>query len=168
MNSTDIEFNKVGYRKLSNVTTGLNDFECSKNIFEEYLKVNALNDQDQHVGQTWLFVYEEKIIGFVTIAMAHMKKDEHEDLQIDTFGNIPALLIGHLATHKNYERKGVGRHMVSWVISKAVELSETVGCRLVMLNPERDVKGFYDKMGFTYVPHSNEKLDSMFIDIKQS
>lgn len=100
--------------------------------------------------------------------MAHMKKDEHETLDIDTFGNIPALLIGHLATHRDYERKGVGRYMVSWVISKAVELSESVGCRLVMLNPEKDVIGFYKKLGFIHVPHENEDYDSMFVDIKQS
>lgn len=100
--------------------------------------------------------------------MAHMKKDEYEDLHINTFGNIPALLIGHLATHKDHEHKGVGRYMVSWVISKAIEFSETVGCRLVMLNPDKDVIGFYDKLGFTYVPHDDEDYDSMFIDIIQS
>jgi len=101
--STDVQFNKVGYRKLKIDLNGTNDFKCSKEKFTEYLKVHASNDQIEQIGQTWVFVYQEKIIGFITIAMAHMKKDEHEDLQIDGFGNIPALLIGHLATHRDYE-----------------------------------------------------------------
>ncbi|WP_316504834.1 GNAT family N-acetyltransferase [Nitrosopumilus sp.] len=166
MSQDRIQFNEVGYRKLSNTQLGLDDFNCSKSSFKDYLRVSALNDQVEQIGQTWIFVYKEKIIGFVTIAMAHMKKDEHEELQIDTFGNIPALLIGHLATHKDHERQGVGRYMVSWVISKAVEFSESIGCRLVMLNPERDVIDFYRKQGFTYVPHEDEDYDSMFLDIK--
>jgi len=58
--------------------------------------------------------------------------------------------------------------MVSWAISKAIEYSEFVGCRLVMLNPERDVIGFYEKQGFTYVHHDDDEFDSMFFDIKQS
>lgn len=163
----DIELDKIGYRKLTNTTTGLDTFDCSKKEFVEYLKVSALNDQLEQIGQTWLFVYEKKIIGFVTIAMAHMKKDEHESLQIDTYGNIPALLIGHLATHKDHERNGIGRYMVSWAISKAVEYSESIGCRIVMLNPEKDVIKFYEKLGFIYVPHDDDEYDSMFIDIKR-
>ena len=133
-----IQFNRVVFQKLSNVRTYLADFKCSKPQFSEYLRVNALHDQQQQIGQTWIFLYEKQIVGFVTIAMAHMKKAEHVDLQIDTFGNIPALLVGHIAVHEDYERQGVGRHMISWVISKGSELSATVGCRLVMLRKGRD------------------------------
>lgn len=164
----DIKLDRIGYRRLTNTTTGLNAFACSKEKFQEYLTVHALNDQMEQIGQTWLFIYEEKIIGFITIAMGHMKKDEHASLQIDAFGNIPALLIGYLATHKDYEGNGIGRYMVSWAISKAVEYSESIGCRIVMLNPEKDVIDFYQKLGFTYVPHEDDEYDSMFIDIKRS
>ncbi len=90
---TDIQFDKVGYRKLTDNTTGLSDFDCSKSDFVDYLKVNALSDQIAQIGQTWIFVYDGKIIGFITIAMGHMKQDEHESLQVDGFGNIPALNI---------------------------------------------------------------------------
>ena len=54
-------------------------------------------------------MYKEKIIGFATIAMAHVKQNEHEKLQIDTYGNIPALLIGHLATHQKLKMYSVSK-----------------------------------------------------------
>ncbi len=161
----DILFNKIRFTKLSNTHVGLSDFKCSNSKFAEYLAVSALYDQAEKIGQTWLFTYEGKIIGFITIAMAHMEKNRH--IQTDTFGNIPALLIGHLATHKDYERKGVGQHMISWAASKATELSETIGCRVVMLNPEKDAVKFYEKLNFKHIPHTDEKYDSMFLDVKQ-
>ena len=70
----DISFNKIRITKLSNTHGGLADFKCSKQEFAEYLKVTAFHDQEEQVGQTWLFTYEGIIIGFITIAMAHMKK----------------------------------------------------------------------------------------------
>ena len=167
MPSDSIEHNKIGYTKLSSIETGLDRFDCSKSEFVEYLQVGALADQYERIGQTWLFIYEQKIIGYIAIGMAHMKKDEHEKLNIDTYGNVPALLISHLATHKDYEGKGVGTHMVSWAISKAREFSESIGCRLVILNPENDVIEFYRKLGFTHVPHNSQEYDSMFFDIKR-
>ncbi len=90
--SLDVEFNKVRYRKLKVDLKGVHDFKCSKKKFADYLRSCAYNDQIEQIGQTWVFVYKEKIIGFITIAMAHMKKDDHNDLQIGGFGNIPALL----------------------------------------------------------------------------
>ena len=81
--------------------SGLEGFTCSNEDFAEYLKVQAHYDQEKQVGQTWVFKHADKIVGFITIAMAHMKKDEYEKLKIDSYGNIPALLIGHLATHKD-------------------------------------------------------------------
>ena len=162
--SSHIEFNKIRYHQLSNIQQGLDDFKCTKPSFEEYLKVSAFHEQHEQVGQTWLFTYEKKIIGFITIAMAHMKPTPK--LPIDTFGNIPSLLIGHLATHKDYERKGVGKYMVWWAINKAAELSESVGCRTVTLNPDKDVIEFYKKLKFRY-GNSNAEDDVMFFDVKR-
>ena len=80
------------------------------------------------------------------------------------------MLIGHLATHKDFERRGIGEHMVSWAITKAEDYSESIGCRLVMLNPESDVIGFYEKQKFVHVPHGDddEESASMFFDLKNA
>lgn len=87
----------------------------------------------------------------------------HESFDVDTYGNIPALLIGYLATHKDYERKGIGTFMVQWACNQAVQFSKSIGCRLVMLDPENNAVGFYKKLHFSHISNSND--DVMFVDL---
>ncbi len=144
------------------------EFECKDPSYTEYYRVTAFSDMKEGMGQTWLCMYKKKMIGFVTIAMAHMRPERDERLQGKGYGNIPALLIGHLATHKDYERKGVGTSLIAWAIREAVSHSKRVGCRVVMLNPEDDpeVRGFYAKRGFTYVPQDDKERDAFYLDIQ--
>ena len=146
----------------------LRDFRCSKPEFEEYLRVDALYDQDAQMGHTYLFVYDRQIVGYVVLAMAHMPAREQKHLDIDTHGTVPALLISHLATHKQYERRGVGRGMILWVIRYARRLSKKMGCRAVLVSSDKDVVGFYEKIGFFHGTARADIPNSMYFDIKNA
>ena len=61
------------------------------------------------------------------------------------YNTIPALLIGQLATHEEYERRGVGKMMVAWATKMAIELSKVVCCRMVVVHPHGDVVGRCEK-----------------------
>ena len=60
--------------------------------------------------------------------------------------------------------------MISWAIGNAIKYSESIGCRLAVLNPEKDVAELYEKIRFVHVRHDddNDKLDLMFFDIAGS
>ena len=160
-----IQLDKLECRRLRPTHVGLNGFKCSNPYFEEYLKIHAHDEENKHVSKTWIFIYKGVIVGYITIAMAHVEQTMHKDLKMDVHGNVPALLIGYLATHKDYERNGIGTSMVMWAISRAVKYSKEIGCRVVILNPETGVDGFYEKLGFAHV--QREEDDTMFIDIKK-
>ena len=144
------------------------EFECKNPSYTEYYRVSAFDDIKDKVGRIWLCMYMEKVIGFISIAMAHMNPERDKQLQRDGYGNIPALLIGHLATHKDYEGKGVGTHLIAWAIREAVRSSQRIGCRIVMLNPEDDpkIRTYYTHKGFTYVPQNDKERDAFYLDIQ--
>lgn len=147
-------------------TYKVDSFESSDKDFTDYLHVNSFSDQNLNIGQTWLYVYNEKIIlGYITLAMAHMTQKEHKKLEVDGFGNIPGLIIGQIATNKEYECSGVATKMINWAINEANNYSKHVGCKIVMLNPKDDekIREFYRKRGFVYVHHDDKNLDSMFV-----
>ena len=165
----DIDFSKeVSVVMLDSTMSKDSEFECKNPSYTEYYHVTAFNDMKEGIGQTWLCMYKKQMIGFVTIAMAHMRPERDERLRGKGYGNIPALLIGHLATHKDYERKGVGTNLIAWAIREAVSYSKRIGCRVVMLNPEDDpeVRDFYTKRGFTYVPQNDKERDAFYLDIQ--
>ena len=49
------------------------EFECKNPSYTEYYRVSAFDDIKDKIGQIWLCMYRKKVIGFVSIAMAHMR-----------------------------------------------------------------------------------------------
>ncbi len=161
--------NDVSIVQLTSTDSIDKEFECKNSKYTEYYKVHAFNDMEKGIGQTWLCIYKDKVVGFISVAMAHMRPERHEKLEGKGYGNIPALLIGHLATHKEYERKGIGTNLIAWTIKEAVNSSARIGCRIVMLNPENDpkIKEYYVNRGFTYVSHDDKEKDAFYLDIQR-
>ncbi len=143
----------------------LNRFECRKQQYADYLREGAFDDQAKKVGQTWLFVYKKEcVIGYITIAMAHLSRREHGKLESFPHSNVPGLLVGQIATHRNFEGLGIGKAMIDWAAAQAKEYQEDMGCRLIIVNPDKDVVGWYEKIGFVRIRHER-KQDMMFIDL---
>ena len=131
----------------------------------DYLKEEAFDDQAKKIGQTWLFVYKKKdVIGYVTIAMANLNKNKHGKLKSLSHNNVPGLLIGQIATHKDFEGLGVGRTMIEWAATHAKKYQNDVGCRVIIVNPDKDAVGWYEKIGFVHIRHKR-KQDVMFVDL---
>ena len=90
----------------------------------------------------------DTVVGYMTLAMGSAGMEKQEDLGIDTYGPVPGLTIARLATDKRYERRGVGRLMVSYACTLARIMASDSGCRVVLANSELDAVEFYEKMGF--------------------
>ena len=143
-------------------------FACSKPEFAEYLKADAYYDQEAQLGRTYVFEHEGRIVGYIVLAMAHMPVTKQQRLNINTYGTVPALLISHLATHEQYERRGVGTNMLLWAISYGKRISEIVGCRMVIVSSDTDVVDFYKKSGFVHGTENADIPNMMYLDIKNA
>ncbi|MHB8602097.1 MAG: GNAT family N-acetyltransferase [Nitrosotalea sp.] len=163
---TSIDFDtEVEVYRLEKGLFDINNFKCSNSVYEEYIKKEAHDDQKTSIAQTWLFVYKnQNVIGYVSIAMGDLNKTQHEKLKGFPHTNVPGLLLGRIATHKDYENLKVGRKMVDWVFSEAIRYTADIGCRILYLNPEQGVEGWYTKMGFAQIKKRNSNI--MFFDLE--
>jgi len=149
MSPSKIDFDKVKHRKLD-LSDDLSDFDCS---LEDDLECNefihredeAKLFQKERQGITYLFFYEGTQIGYVTLGMSSIKaqridKRYRRPVRLRFY---PSLLIGRLGVDNNWRKKGVGTHICQWCIGLALELSEIVGCRYVILETNEEKGRWY-------------------------
>lgn len=58
--------NNYHYKKLSS-KHDLSNFSCGVDDLDDFLREDALKEQEENLSVTYLAIYKEKIIGFVTI-----------------------------------------------------------------------------------------------------
>ncbi len=139
----------------------LSHFDCSLNDemgLDEFIHDEALAFQRENLGITYLFFYNNAIVGFATLAMSQIEiKDTKVRLPIKTtIRDYPAVMIGRLATSNEFRDRSVGQNICLWCVSKAKQLSKEIGCKLIITLTNDAKARFYEKCGFDIVPKSEK------------
>lgn len=158
----DIEYIKNNY-KFETLTKehDLSEFECESEDLNDFLKNDALKQQEEKLNLTKLITCDEKIIGFVSLLTDSIKLkiiNENtvkitikEKLNISENNMIPAIKIGRFAIDKKYSGQGLGPHILKSIILNIKDIAENeVGLRFVV------VEGYASAYNF-YVEHNNFK-----------
>lgn len=154
MHLSELCFDKITIRKLK-LTDDLSSFRCDHEDevgCDDFIhkEEEAKLFQKERQGITYLFFYKGNIIGYVTLAMSSINAERVEESLKEPIRLrfYPSLLIGRLAVDNNWRKKGVGKFLCDWCLGFAIELSEKVGCRYVVLETNESKVGFYLKCGF--------------------
>jgi len=144
-------------------------FHCRSEGINKFILSEAGPFQEEMLGTTYLFSHNGEVVAFVTLQMAEIKRDSlsrRDRLQIGR-DRYPAVQIGQLAVHVDYEGNDIGTYILDWSIGKAMKISEQIGCRFIVLNAEREAIGFYEKYGFRMLPKQDTRIfPFMFLDLR--
>jgi len=147
-----VDFSKIWFRKLQ-MTDDLATFNCDNdddsgcNDFIHKPEEAKQYQKERH-GVTYLFYYEETMVGYITLAMSSisaLRLEERENVSLRFY---PCLLIGRLGVDNNYRHQDIGTYLTEWAIGLALELSEQIGCRYVVLEAKESKVKFYRDCGF--------------------
>lgn len=133
--------------------TDLSVFDCSDNDdlgLDEFIHKEALEYQQEGMGVTYLFFNEDKIAGYVTVAMGGIGV-KMTDVRVDVYDKkrYPALWLGRLAVANEFRKRDVGKCMIRWVVGLAQKTAEDMGCRFIVLVTKGAPRvEFYVKCGF--------------------
>jgi len=146
------------------------DFQCEKQDYCDFVQrpEEAQKYLTENLGVTYVFRHDGNITGFVTLAMASLRKKDlpEERKKQKPFRDVPSLLLGHMARDSKYKGQGVGEIMMDWVIAPAHRLGMEVGCRFVILDAEEDAVKRYQKYGFELIPpDKNDKTFLTYFDL---
>lgn len=126
-------------------------FICKDEDLNDFLWDDALENQASRLSVTWIVRYNGRIVGFCTltndsIRTKWMQCGEGPEYE---YTHYPALKIARLATHKDYEGRGIGTAMLEYATAVALKLSDEVsGCRILTVDSKADSVGFYQKYGY--------------------
>lgn len=159
----DIEYIKQNY-KFETLTEkhDLSGFECDSDDLNDFLKNDALQQQENKLNLTKLIICDGEIVGYVSLLTDTIPlKDIRDDIlkeDIKSQLNItskkkgmPAIKIGRLAVDKKYSGKGLGSDILMNILFNVKNIAENyVGLRFVT------VYGYAKAYNF-YVEHNNFK-----------
>ena len=158
----------------------LSGFFCPVNEYNDYLYIDALRSQNDHIARTWLLRERAtgKISAYMSLIMDAIKlsASEKELHSLNyPFKTIPAMKIAKLAVDGGFSEryKGIGSFMINAAMGKAINCNDDY-CAARFLTVDADIEHddgiltFYEKNGFipnTELYNKNRKTISMRKDI---
>lgn len=148
--NTKIPFDNLSFSLLTeDIDVSL--FQCRELDLTEFLVEDALENQAARLSVTRIVSYEEQIVGFFTLTndcIIRKGISDNDGEEWYPYPHYPALKIARLATHREFEGRGIGRAMLLKTVAIAMRLSQYVGCRMITVDAKPKSEGFYLKYGF--------------------
>ncbi|MGU3401667.1 GNAT family N-acetyltransferase [Brucellaceae bacterium D45D] len=137
----------------------VSQFACGKPTLDHWLKTRALSNQQK--GFTAVLVVHDagRVVGYYGLAPtavvpAVLPRSIRTGQPPDP---VPCLLLGQLATDRQWAGQGIGTGLVKHALQRCVEASALVGGRALMVNAVDDeAASFWRRRGF--VPSKDDSL----------
>ena len=141
-------------------------FNCGNSFLNEFLKKYALQNQNRYyVGTTYIINNNENnVIAYITLSGVSIKKTMLKEKY--PYEELPALLIARLAVDKKYQKKGLGKILLTFAIKQALKQAEEVGCIGILVDAKEEAISFYEKYGFEKIKSVYPVEQKMFLSIK--
>lgn len=136
---------------------------------QEFIQQEALKYQEENLGVTYLMMYEDHPVAFLTVAMGNitptrLKNHERVTIRRKITHSYPSLLLGRLAVDKRWRSRGIGEFVLRWVLGHTRWLARHVGCRYVCLHCRDQTAPYYAKLGFQLCePRRGDRFRLMYI-----
>ena len=81
----------------------------------------------------------------------------------------PAIKIGRLAVHKDYQGMHIGSTLIDWIVGFCLELRKDIGIRFISVDAYKKVKKFYTDNLFEELQNEEQNIRNipMYKDLCQ-
>lgn len=132
------------------------------------------NQFRHHLGVTYVAVAHRTILGYATVAAAHVEIDELPVTARRKLPHypLPVLRLARLAVDHAAQGRGLGLELLRFVLRLALQMADQYGCVGVVVDAKPDARAFYAKYGFIAVEAVEGQSDArpaptpMFLSIR--
>jgi GNAT superfamily N-acetyltransferase len=156
------------HTKTLNKNHVLSSFNCLSQELNDFLKNDALNDQNNMISRTSLCFWNDELVGFFTlIADTIEAKSVVDGLEHYEYRKYPGVKIARLGVDSRFERRGIGTYLLLAAIGKTLSVCESIGCRYILVDSKKNSIGFYQKNEFKLVEkHKNREFVPMYLNMQ--
>ena len=133
------------------------EFGCGNDKLDDFLKYDALEQQNNRFNVTYLAIYNGIILGFYSLLADNIKlKNVDFDIPKE-YKNAPAIKIGQLARDLRFRDMGFGSELLDQACNDIKTQANNFGIKYVTVDSFVGVRHFYEENDFKYVSNSNLK-----------
>ncbi|MFT6914773.1 MAG: GNAT superfamily N-acetyltransferase [Motiliproteus sp.] len=129
-------------------------FDSGVDALNRYITEMALQHQAKDISKTHVLTFKGgpgSILAYVTLSVTTISTQGNENHAgfKKLPRNIPALRLCRLAVDTEYQGKRIGSHLIAFVFSKAIDLSDVAGCAGIIVDAkDESARRFYEGFGF--------------------
>lgn len=130
----------------------LGSFSCGHADSDEFVHKDIFAYQKENIGVSYLLQGAGgEVLSIISVGMGAVRFPDSIALGISVSERprqLPALKIGRLCTGVGHQKKGYATILLQFATALAIELSQRVGCRYLLVDAYPDKIGFYKQNGF--------------------
>ena len=126
-----------------NAEHDLNSFTCGLDDMDDFLKNDALSQQDEKLNVTYLVMYDDEVLGFFSLLSDIIKLKDIENEYDLPYSTCPAIKIGRFAVSEKYASLGLGTILLDNICFQIKRISKFLGVRFITVDAYCNVRGFY-------------------------
>lgn len=127
------------------------EFSCGETALDDWLRHYATQNRRGNTAAVWVITdAKQTVVCYTTLSMTSVDRSASpESLGKGAPRQIPALLIGRLATDSRVAGLGLGTEMVKHILATAAELNIKAACRAVVVTAlNADAMRWWQRFGF--------------------
>ena len=169
--------NLIGNFEEEEINSLLKSIRCSINPdMEDFIRNKAIFMEKKDLTRTYIVVDPEsgKPLGYYSLGMkclrvpadAPVSRRTRDRMNVDADTSVSqSYLLGQLCRDDSAP-KGLGAQMMKDALKIFKRSNELVGCRLVRIDCDGELRGYYESNGFRFISKNEQKnLDQMVIII---
>ena len=113
-------------------------------------KYAGQNQFRHHIGTTYVAVEEDRIVGYATVAPGHLEVEDFPPARRKSLPHypLPILRLARLAVDESTRGRGLGTHLLRFVLRLSLRMAADFGCTGVVVDAKPGAVSFYEQLGF--------------------
>lgn len=164
LDCSKLEIIKADKKILSSI-----EFDCGDEDLNGFLLEDSFSNIENSLSKIYLCLYDCIVVAFFSLSADSIKINKQLKINYPMY---PAIKIGRLAVHKDFQRMHIGSILIDWIVGFCLELRRDVGIRFISIDAynQEKTKAFYIKNLFEELQpkkNKNRRNVPMYRDLCQ-